>query len=343
MSRGAASPPSVQLRSENGRVEARIVPRAGCAVVSMRIDGREWLRLPEPLASWVRHERTGGVPLLFPWGNRLRSDHYEVLRRRVDLRRAAHVHRDGAGRPMHGLLLRWDRWELAGAGEDAPSSLRAELDWRRHRDLHRAFPFDFVLRLRWRAFETGSAAAGLEIETEVESFDAPVPLAFGWHPYLALPGPRAKCVLFTPPLSRVALNCGIPRRSRRATERGARSGARPRVGAVEHGAAGALQLAPPAILGPSLGRAAIDDLYAGVTDGASVSVEIADRAKRSITVEFVRGYRYVQLFAPRGADFICVEPMMAPTAALSDAAPELPLLGPRRRASALFRIVVRHG
>jgi aldose 1-epimerase len=34
-------------------------------------------------------------------------------------------------------------------------------------------------------------------------------------------------------------------------------------------------------------------------------------------VQFLSGYRYAQVFAPRGRDFVAFEPMTAPTAALS--------------------------
>lgn len=306
--------------------------------------------MPEPLEAFLQHDRTGGVPLLFPWSNRLRGDHYEVLGRRVDLRRMAHVHRDGTGRPMHGVLLRWSRWTLeqlhgndsaevharGGRSAASPSGIRAELAWNRHLPLYRAFPFDFTLRLTSRVFEMGPHSAGLEIETEVEAGDTAVPLSFGWHPYLILPAPRSKCRVTSPALARVLLRGGVPERR-----------------------AGTLVLAAPAPLPEKLARGGIDDLFAGVTDGMSIAVESTINSTRSrsavdrprgsdrstplrcrVAVEFVRGYRFAQIYAAADADFLCIEPMMAPTAALSDAAAELPMLGAGQRASALFRIVV---
>ena len=39
---------------------------------------------------------------------------------------------------------------------------------------------------------------------------------------------------------------------------------------------------------------------------------------REIAVEWAGGYRYAQVFAPAALDVACLEPMMAPVAALCD-------------------------
>ena len=38
---------------------------------------------------------------------------------------------------------------------------------------------------------------------------------------------------------------------------------------------------------------------------------------RRITLEFRENYRYAQVFAPRGEDFVALEPMTAPNRALT--------------------------
>jgi galactose mutarotase-like enzyme len=40
-------------------------------------------------------------------------------------------------------------------------------------------------------------------------------------------------------------------------------------------------------------------------------------AGRRITVTFLDGFRYAQVFAPKSKDFIALEPMTAPTSALT--------------------------
>ena len=61
---------------------------------------------------------------------------------------------------------------------------------------------------------------------------------------------------------------------------------------------------------------------------------------REIVVEWTGGYRFAQVFAPAELDVVCLEPMMAPVAALSTG-DELPLCAPGATASAGFRIRVR--
>src|SRR5206468_1943370 len=65
----------------------------------------------------------------------------------------------------------------------------ARLDFPAHNDLMAAFPFPHVLEIE--ATLRGSA---LSIATKVEpTGDVPVPVSFGFHPYLRLPGvPRAE-------------------------------------------------------------------------------------------------------------------------------------------------------
>lgn len=311
--RRSASPKPLCLRSRSARVELELQPGAGMVATSLRIDGEERLWLPEAKASFLRRERTGGIPLLFPWANRWRGNRAEVLGRRIDLGRATLVHRDAAGRPMHGLLLRWGRWDSIELSPDG-SMASAGLEWASHAALARLFPFRFRLRLGWRVFD--GTAPGVEITTELHAIDGPVPVSFGWHPYLRLPGARRRCSIGTgtPALRRVALSDGVPIR--------------------RHGAL----LLSPAGLGGSLARASFDDLLAGAGDGGVVAVDSDDG--RRVSFQIVRGYRWVQLFSPRAAEFICVEPMTAPTAALSDSAPELPIVGPGQSWSACFRVTV---
>ena len=58
-----------------------------------------------------------------------------------------------------------------------------------------------------------------------------------------------------------------------------------------------------------------------------------------LTVEFLGGYSYAQVFAPAGQEFICFEPMTAPTNALNSG-DGLTVLGPGESYRAAFRIAL---
>ena len=56
---------------------------------------------------------------------------------------------------------------------------------------------------------------------------------------------------------------------------------------------------------------------------------------------FVQGYRFAQVFAPPGSDFVCFEPMTAPTNALVAGGPNLTVVEPGGRHEAAFAIAAR--
>lgn len=63
--------------------------------------------------------------------------------------------------------------------------------------------------------------------------------------------------------------------------------------------------------------------------------------ERRIDVEFCDGFSHAQIYAPTGENFICFEPMTAPTNALISRE-GLPLLAPRDSFHAAFAISVVH-
>src|SRR5206468_6822383 len=138
----------------------------------------------------------------------------------------------------------------------------------------------------------------------------PVPVSFGFHPYLGLPGlQRDHWHLALPAMRRLALDGrGIPT--------GAES--------LFEGFEGAL------------GQAAFDDGFALPGEGLSLSVA---GAGLRITMELVAGYRYAQVFAPADKDYVALEPMTAPANALGSGR-GLRLVEPGGTFRATFRIHV---
>jgi hypothetical protein len=86
-----------------------------------------------------------------------------------------------------------------------------------------------------------------------------------------------------------------------------------------------------------------DDLYAlgdPASDPAGRRLGL-EAAGRRLLVGYGDGYDHAQVFAPPGAEFVCLEPMTAPTAAL--AAGATPLVAPGDRFAAGFTIAVEKG
>jgi len=279
-----------------------VYPEAGCVAVSWVVSGRECLSLPDALPAFLASARTGGIPLLYPYANRLSADRFEAAGRSIDLTRVSDLKRDGHGLPIHGLLLRWSRWELErpSAGE-----LRARIRWGEHAELLRAFPFPHSLLVSWR-LGAHDANAVLDMEVQVHADGGcDVPIAFGWHPYFAVNA----CTAMAPHAGKDAdmMPC-IDLPAARQWELGptgvptgvsAEAVSSPHSERVGAGQDALLELSNPNV-------------------GAIASV----RCAQSTTELHLRsGWRFLQIYSPRGAAFAAIEPMTAPTNALVTGAP----------------------
>jgi galactose mutarotase-like enzyme len=291
----------------SGELRASFVPAAGMIGNSLTHRGEELLVQRGGLAAWRGTGKSFGLPLLHPWANRLRDWRYAAAGRAVTIDRGRGVVRaDENGLPIHGALAAAEDWDVVDAGADAAAAwLFAALDYSRRDDRLAVFPFLHRLELELR-LEGGALSITTTVETTGRN---EVPLAFGWHPWLSLPGvPRAEWELALPARTEIALD----RRNLPTGERAERS--------AESAA---------------LGDRALDSHYAVAEDARFVLAG----GGREIAVEWAGGYRFAQVFAPAELDVACPEPMMAPVAALSTG-DELPCAQPGERVSAMWRLRV---
>ena len=287
---------------EAGGLQARFAPGAGMVCHSLRHEGEELLTQRDGVEGYARSGRTMGVPLLHPWANRLARWDYEALGRRVDLEplRGRVVKADGeTGLPMHGALP--VAWEVVEATSTRLTAERTPAD---DEGFRAAFPFPHRIRL-----EAELAPGELRIATTIEALEGEVPVSFGFHPYVTLPGvARTDYEVEIPPMRRLALDASkVP------------------TGATEDAAA----------LAGALGDRDLDDGFGSVPDGVAFAVA---GGGRRVVVRFEHGYPCAQVFAPLGKDLICFEPMTAPTNALRTGA--FGVAAPGRPYSAAFAIAV---
>ena len=194
------------LRSPELR--AGFAPGVGMVGYTLSHHGEELFGQRGGLAAYRERGSSFGLPLLHPWANRLSRRSFDLDGRRLELDpSAAPVRLDANGLPIHGLLTASPDWEL-GAREAGPerATLEARLDF--GAGLLAAFPFPHRLEL---AIELAGAELSV-VATLSATADVPVPLSFGWHPYLTLPGvPRADWHVELPVRTRAVLDAqGIP-------------------------------------------------------------------------------------------------------------------------------------
>ncbi|HET9093960.1 MAG TPA: aldose 1-epimerase [Solirubrobacteraceae bacterium] len=275
----------ITITDPDGTLEASFVPEVGMIGCSLRHEGEELLFPGDGLAAYREHGSTFALPLLHPWANRVGAWDFPLRGERVRLDPESPItHRDAAtGTAIHGLLAASPYWTVTDADR---SALTAELDFGRVPEYVAAFPFPHAVRYHaWIERATLTVAVAVRATAEVE-----VPIAFGFHPYLTLPGSDRRDWEIELPVARRALT----------DERMLPIGE-------------TVPIAPGELDGP-LGERTFDTGYPEL-HGERPAFSVAD-GRRRLTLRHLSGYPVSQVYAPEASRFICFEPMTAPVDAL---------------------------
>jgi len=284
----------------SGELQATILPSYGMLVASLKWQGVELLRRIDDLETAAKKGSTAGIPLLYPWANRLDGLRYHAAGREVVLDpKSPLLHFDGNGLPIHGVPWAQLPWRVT---RSTTASVTANLDW--SGDLLSVFPFLHKVEMEI------ALADALSIAVTVIAEDVPVPVSFGFHPYFGLSDvPRADWRLHLPTMQKLVLDArGIPI--------GARSDFTAR--------------------NDTLNDTIYDDGFALEGNPARLALS---GGGRTIAVEFLAGFPFAQVYAPNGQALVALEPMTAPTNALVSGK-DLPIVQPGKRFTAKFRIMV---
>jgi aldose 1-epimerase len=288
----------------NGRLRATFLPGLNMLGASLTHDGEELLDLRDGLAAYADKGKTRGIPFLHPWANRLSGDRYVACGVEVNLTEVDRPSgRDALDQPIHGLLGGRSEWEIVQADD---SSLTARFDFS-SAELLAGFPFPHELTIHADIHDDT-----LSIRTRITATSQrAVPISFGFHPYFRLPGlPRERWTLTLPVGERLLLD-----------ERSIPTG----------------RSEPVSIATAPLADRVFDDGYTGIRQPRTFVLE---GGGRRIEVHFDEGFPFAQVYAPSASDFVCLEPMTAPTNALVRGGGILPLVQPGEVFSARWSIRV---
>jgi aldose 1-epimerase len=276
---------ALTLSFEAGEIEVAFVPDAGMVGCSLRHRGEELLGQRGGLRTYVEKHSTMGIPLLHPWANRVSEKRFALGGREIDLEGTGlHVSLDSNGLPIHGLLAGAKGWRVERhEALEMGGVLAASFDFGAHAGLLAAFPFPHRIEI-----EAALAGPILTIGTSVTATgEVAVPVSFGYHPYLRLPGvERDTWWVEVPVTERVVLD-------------------------AEELPSGRMEEAQ-VTAGPLASRT-FDDEFAAPDAAAPFVLE---GGGRRIEVSLGTGFPFSQVYAPADDDVVAFEPMTAPTNAL---------------------------
>jgi galactose mutarotase-like enzyme len=297
---------TLTITSPGGRTQARFAPAANMVCFSLVHDGIELLAQRQGLAMYAEAGKTMGIPLLYPWANRLARFGYEAAGKEVTLSESdTRIPRDSQGLPIHGVVPSLLSWDVAGGADG--DAIDARLAWT-SAELLELFPYPHEARV-----QAGVVDGSLTIASTVRASQGePVPVSFGYHPYLQIEGvPREGWEVELGASRRLALD-----------ERSIPTGEREPV-------------TEPRV---TLGQSSWDTPFDGLPHPARFSVK---GGGSMVTVTFRDGYEFAQVFAPAGEEFICFEPMTAPANALISG-DGLPIVPPGGEHRAEFTVSVKN-
>ncbi|WP_133479100.1 aldose 1-epimerase [Cognatilysobacter segetis] len=299
--RGAARPRTHTLAA--GGLVAVFRPEQGMLGTSLKHRGEEILRRVDEMDEALVTGMSVGIPLNYPWANRLRGPRYDFDGKEVELDPASPwLMKDWNDIVIHGVPWPKLGWQVEEASD---RRLRSRLRWNRP-ELLAVFPFEHEVEMT-----ATLDGLGLTVETAVlANAGMRVPVSFGFHPYIGVPGlRRTQWQLTLPAMQGIVLDDRL------------------------------LPVGERTDLPPYDDRLADLDFDHGFAlIGPSPSMSISGNGRR-ISVDFLENFPFAQIYAPPGHDYISLEPMTAPADALRSHA-HLPEVAPGGRFAATWRLRV---
>jgi aldose 1-epimerase len=172
----------VVLADAPRHAEVTILPGIGNMVYEMKVNGKDVLRTPTgTLAEFKAKPGMTGIPLLWPWANRIDQNSYWVNGKLYALNLGlGNVRLDANKKPLHGLLGTSSAWKVISCKADGKAAeVTSRLEYWKYPDLMEQFPFAHTIEITYRLKE-----GVLQVETVLHNLAAePMPVAIGFHSF----------------------------------------------------------------------------------------------------------------------------------------------------------------
>ena len=171
----------VVLADAPRHTEVTILPGIGNMAYQMTVNGKDVLRTPPALADFKAKPGMTGIPLLWPWANRIDQTSYYVNGKQYAFNlELGNVRLDANKKPIHGLISTSSAWKVVSCKADAQAAeVTSRLEYWKYPDLMEQFPFAHTLELTYRLKQ-----GVLQVEAVIHNLAAePMPVAIGFHSF----------------------------------------------------------------------------------------------------------------------------------------------------------------
>ncbi len=298
----------VRLHDAAAQTTVSILTSVGNVAFDFTVRGAQVLRFPfASVEEFKRAPRLSGIPFLAPWANRLdelgfyaNGKHYTFNAELGNVR---------GPRPIHGLVTAAKGWRVVEAKSDGKAAwLTSRLEFFREPAWMAQFPFAHTIDMTYRL-----SGGALEVATRIENLSSePMPISIGYHPYFQLTDAQ---------------------RDDWTIAIGARNEWLLSPDKIPTG-----EVRPITAMFPDPQKIALRDFDLDhvfgdlVRDGSGRALMSLKGRSQQLDVAFGPNFRAAVVYAPKGQNFICFEPMAAITNAMNLAHrglyPELQTLPP---------------
>jgi aldose 1-epimerase len=283
----------VVLKNADSGATARILAEVGFNLYQLQVPvGSRTVEVLDATPDFEARGETpsrSGIPLLFPFPNRIRGARYNWNGREYVLEG---IHQDGRGNAIHGLVI--DRpWRVVDRKPDAVvGQFQLSVDAPDRRPL---WPADFLIEVRYELHESSALC-----EVRVVNPDrVPLPFGFGTHSHFRVPlsagSRRDDCLMQAPAAEEWELVDCLPTGKRLPVS-------------------GRKDLRD----GQELAGLKLDDMLTGLSArGEHVETVVMDpSAGLEVRQSFDKSFRELVVFTPQHGRSVCLEPYTCTTDAI---------------------------
>ncbi|MFN3604801.1 MAG: aldose 1-epimerase [Leptonema sp. (in: bacteria)] len=172
---------------KNNLISIQVLEDCGFTISKILYKDIDILYFPFNNEIYKKNKELAGIPLLYPFANRLYYNSFLLEGKKVNLN-FPNIFRDEKQFPIHGLLLKSNHWKIIQRKKDyVKAQFLFSENWLNY------FPFEHTLEYSIELKENQ-----IELKIEIKDLKEPLPISFGFHPYFLINQPKENTAIFLP-------------------------------------------------------------------------------------------------------------------------------------------------